>query len=84
MNFLRYAFLENRWSWFHGLFGGVLALWTPLWFIFVLAVGWEVFKYVITDVEKVYGSRSRWFLDSFGDVFLAMAFAVVVKLAGGM
>lgn len=84
MNFLRYAFLENRWVWFHGLAGGSLALFLPLWAIFALAIVWEVLEYVLSDIDKIYGSFSRFFLDSTGDVMLALAFAVIVKYAMGM
>jgi len=78
MAFIKYAFIDNKWLWFHMLSGAILAHIIPLWAIFALAIAWEVFEYLTSDVKKIYGSFSRFFLDAFGDVFGAVFMAVLV------
>jgi len=84
MKFIKYAFIDNKWLWFHILSGGVLALFIPIWAVLSLAILWEFIEYITTDVDRIYGSFKRFFLDAFGDVFGALAMAVIVKLATGV
>jgi len=76
--FINLAFVQNRWLWFHMLAGGILAHIIPLWTILLLAIGWEVFEYFISDVEKIYGSKRRFFIDAFGDIVGALIVAIIV------
>jgi len=77
--FINLAFVQNRWLWFHMLAGGILAHIIPLWAILLLAIGWEVFEYFTSDVEKIYRSKSRFFLDAFGDIMGALIIAIIVQ-----
>jgi len=46
-------------------------IWLPGGTIFAIilfsAVAWEVLEYFFSDVEKIYGSRQRFFADAVGD-----------------
>jgi len=77
--FIDLAFVQNRWLWFHMIAGGILAHMIPLWSILTLAIAWEVLEYFTSDVEKIYGSKSRFFLDAFGDVMGALIIAIIVQ-----
>lgn len=89
-DWFKWSFNLNQWAWFHIGGGGVLAKafllfgcgkWSSLAFVALIAVLWEVIEYFIeTDgkPENVYGSRRRWFWDSFGDVVGAILMALIV------
>jgi len=82
------AFSINMWGWAHALGGGVLYLLfrqisrvrTAMWMTFAVAFFWEVYQWAAYDVVSVYGSQFRWACDSFGDIFLAMVCAYLVRL----
>ncbi len=84
--FYKYAFLENRWLWFHFLAGGILAKLllphlnpvTVLVLIFVASLTWEVIELVVRNVEQVYGSKKKFFMDAAGDIIGAVVMAAVV------
>jgi len=78
--FINLAFVQNRWLWFHMLAGGILAKFLPLWAIFAITVSWEIIEYLTTDVNKIYGSFNRFFLDSMGDIFGALMIAIIVLI----
>ncbi len=86
MYFLRYAFLENRWVWFHILAGAFLARCfltlvqtdQVVGYVFLAAVTWELLEVALTNVEARYGSLKRFFLDAVGDVMGAVIAAVIV------
>jgi len=85
----RYAIYDNKWLWFHILAGGVLAKLVMLFncgqqlaviIVLLLAVGWEILEYISNDVGQIYGSKERFFLDAFGDIFGAFLSAILVVL----
>ena len=86
MYFLRYAFLENRWVWFHILAGALLAKiilmgmpdYKAVFYVFLAALGWEFIEFAITDIERNYGNEKRFFLDAVGDVLGAVMAALIV------
>jgi len=86
MKFFQYAILENRFLWAHILFGmlsgKVLPLYmkpqTALLLILILSVAWEVLESFRPDLNDIYGSFNRFFLDAFGDVMGAFVAAVIV------
>ncbi|APF20385.1 hypothetical protein Calab_1465 [Caldithrix abyssi DSM 13497] len=85
----KYAVYQNKWLWFHILGGGILAKLALAIFkngqiameiVLLVAVLWEIFEYFKDDVEKIYGSKKRFFLDALGDIAGAalMAFIIIV------
>lgn len=87
MTFIRDAFLNNRWLWVHIGGGGLLAklafVFSPaashaLLTVLIVALLWELTEFLTTNVDETYGSRTRFFADSFGDVLGALAMAVIV------
>jgi len=86
--FFKYAFLENRWLWFHLLAGGILAKFllayldstTTLALIVVASFAWEVVELVTRNVEQIYGSKKRFFMDAAGDIIGAVVMAAVVVM----
>jgi hypothetical protein len=83
---LEWGFKGNTWVWFHILAGAVGAkvanVWLNGWWAVLIvllgAIVWEIYEYNICDIEKVYGSRIRWFYDSLGDVLGAVVAALIV------
>ena len=84
--FFKYAFLENRWLWFHLFAGGVLAKFlltkvdpvTTLVLVLVASITWEVLELIVRDVEQIYGSKKRFFMDAAGDIIGGVIMAAVV------
>ena len=80
--------LKNQWLWFHMLAGAIAAKILLIWLdphpvvliVTGCAVAWEVFEYFITDVEKVYGNKKRWFFDTFFDIVGALIMALIVVM----
>ncbi len=84
--FIRNAFIDNKWLWFHMLGGGIIArillgLTTPvtaLIVVLLIAIAWEVLEFVTRNVEDIYGSKSRFFMDAAGDISGAAVMAALV------
>ncbi len=84
--FLQYAFIQNKWLWFHILAGGILAKIFLNWvdsystviLIGVVALAWEVREFVTKDVEEIYESKKRFFMDAAGDIIGAVVMALIV------
>lgn len=75
--FLRNAFYENHWLWFHVLAGGTLAKLIPVWQVALIALLWEVGEYFLSP----FGRSEKFFADAFGDVFGAVLMALIVAIA---
>jgi len=84
---------KNKWFWFHiaaGMIGFDIAAGLGLSFLIsfiiisILAVGWEYIEFYIEcggdweKIEKIYGSKKDWFLDSLGDVMGALIFGSII------
>ena len=88
MNIFKYGFLQNQWLWFHILGAAVLLRIVQIWYtdqqsflaVLVIAVLWEVFEYFTSDIEKIYGSKKLFFLDSLGDIFSAVLIMLIMVL----
>ncbi len=89
MSILQAMFLKNTWLWFHILGGGIIAkvclkfgAEAQLAFIITLgiAIFWEIIEYNISNVGEIYGTKKRYFGDAVGDVFGALAMALVVVI----
>lgn len=86
MYFLEFAFLRNRWVWFHILAGAFLAKvmvyflmpYQVVGIIFTIAYLWEILELWTTDVERKYGNKKIFFLDAFGDILGALLAAIIV------
>ncbi len=84
--YFRYAFLDNKWIWFHILVGGTLAkillYWTVPQLAFLLvagiAISWEILEYLTVNVQERYGSKKHFYLDSAGDILGATLMALIV------
>ncbi|NOY60446.1 MAG: hypothetical protein GXO75_16160 [Calditrichaeota bacterium] len=84
--FFKYAFLQNRWLWFHILAGGALAKISLQYLlardavavVVALAIFWEIMESLRPDIEKIYGSYLRFFYDAVGDIVGAVAMALIV------
>jgi hypothetical protein len=83
------AFLKNQWLWFHILAGGMLVkLFLKLGFtdqfsfllVVAIALLWEIYEYVSSDLIAVYGSKKAFLLDALGDIIGAVAMAVIVVI----
>ena len=80
--------MNNTWLWFHILGGGILAKIALIWLqpqlavitVLGIAILWEVFEYIKDDVEKIYGSKKRFYKDALQDIFGALIMAIVVVL----
>ena len=88
MIFWKYAFVDNKWLWFHFFAGGIAAKILLSWIIPGLVVGyiataaflWELMELFTQDIDKVYGSHKRFFLDASGDILGAVLMAIVVVM----
>ncbi len=85
----KYAVYQNRWLWFHIIAGGFLARLIVHFFhngqlavdvVLGLAIVWEIFEYFKDDVEKIYGSKKRFFLDALGDIAGAVVMAIIMVI----
>lgn len=84
--FFKWAFLQNQWLWFHMLAAAIIArglsyLLKPgdaLILISGFAIFFEFVEYFSTDIEKVYGSHTRFFFDAIGDILGALSIAAIV------
>ena len=80
--------MKNTWLWFHILGGGVLTKIFLIWFtgqvtvllVLAIAVLWEVFEFIKDDVNKIYGSRKRFYLDAIQDIAGAVIMGLVIVL----
>lgn len=80
------AFTENKWLWVHILGGGFFAKifltrYEPqqaVLLVLGVALLWEVGEFILSDVERIYGSRKRFYLDAIGDIIGALTMALVV------
>lgn len=78
----------NKYLWFHILGGGILTKIALIWFsaqvsilvVLGVAILWEVFEFITDDVEKIYGSKKRFYLDSLQDIGGAFLMSIVVVL----
>ena len=66
-------------------FFGIFLLWfdsiTAFVLTIVLAIAWEVFEFSTQDVEKIYGSKERYFMDAAGDIIgTAIAALIIVVI----
>ena len=48
--------------------------------ITLLAVGWEVYEYLATDLVSVYSSTERFLWDALGDVLGGILMALIVLI----
>ncbi|EHO40370.1 hypothetical protein Calab_0731 [Caldithrix abyssi DSM 13497] len=85
----KYAVYRNKWLWFHILGGGILAKLALAIFkngqiavdiVLLSAILWEIFEYFKDDVEKIYGSKKRFFLDALGDIAGALIMATIMVI----
>jgi hypothetical protein len=80
--------MRNTWLWFHILGGGIAAkvfnlfMTEQLSVLAVLAgaIIWEIYEYLSDDVEKIYGSKKRFYLDAIQDIAGAVIMAIIVIL----
>lgn len=91
---LYWGFCGNYWGWFHAIVGGIIAKVADIWLtdrlsifiVIVIAIIWERIEFKIEYggdweiVKKKYGSIERYWYDTFGDIILAVLFAIVVVL----
>lgn len=86
MGLFREAIMKNRWLWVHIIGGALVAKFFQyvyanqviLLIVLAGAIMWEILEFFISDVEKIYGSKRRFFLDALGDVFGAVLMALIV------
>jgi len=81
--------IRNSYLWFH-ILGGVylckfflkigLAPQLALLCVLGVAIAWEVLEYYKDDVEKVYGSKKRFYKDALQDIGGALIAAIGVVL----
>jgi len=80
--------LHNQYLWFHMLAGAIAAKILLIWFdphptvLIVLgsAILWEIFEFITNDIIEVYGSKGRWFWDTFFDIIGSFVIALIVVL----
>jgi len=85
---LKYGFLNNKWLWFHILGAAFLFRLGLHWLteqqsflaVLLIAVLWEVYEYLTSDIEKIYGSRKLFFLDSLGDILGSLLIMLIMVL----
>jgi len=91
---LYWGFCGNYWGWFHAIAGGSIAKFANIWLtgwlsvyvVFVVALIWERIEFKIECkgdleiVKKIYGTIEKYCYDTFGDIILAILFAIVVVL----
>jgi hypothetical protein len=78
----------NKWLWFHILGGGILTKLFLIWFtaqtsvllVLLVAVLWEVYEALKDDVEKIYGTKKRFYKDALQDIAGALIMSLVVVL----
>lgn len=78
----------NRWLWVHILGGGCFGYLFNQFFTAQISVScvigvaflWEVFEYIKDDVEKIYGSKKRFYLDAIQDIAGAVVMAIIVVI----
>lgn len=90
MQFLKWAFLQNVWLWFHifaaGLAAKVLVQFIPargvLTIVLVAAVLWELGELLYHAVTEMnpYISFEQFLSDAFGDVMGAFLMALIVVI----
>lgn len=79
---------NNKFLWFHLISGAVAAKIINIWLhpqltviiVLVCAILWEVFEYVKDDVEKIYGSKKRFYKDALQDIAGAVIMSIVVVI----
>ncbi|MBI1924539.1 hypothetical protein HYR99_09840 [Candidatus Poribacteria bacterium] len=85
---ITYAILDNRWLWGHILLGGLGARLLQIWFkpsfivgiVFLAGLIWEIGEYLLEDLERIYGTRKRFYLDALGDLIGEVSMAIIVIL----
>jgi len=79
---------NNYWLWFHIMAGGAFAkllnlFLSDFWSIVILsavAILWEIYELLTSDIQIIYGSYKHFFLDSLGDILGAVIMGIIVVI----
>lgn len=71
----------NVWLWFHLIGAGILLKWFRLQTVLIIAILWELFE-LYTQGYSVYGTASRYFADTLGDLLAVPVMYLLSKWDG--